>query len=177
MSRSFVWATRTGAALTVVALAVAVLTHAPIGSLLVVCCAAATLLPLFGAGLRATLPVAAREAGNRSWPWVLPMQERSRSRTAEVSDFVVKDVTGVEHVCVVTGRLVPAPPEQGTVVEAYGRRDRAGRVVLRQLVVVGTGRVLTPRRPAADRLTRVAAAATAAVWFAAAAALLILAAD
>jgi hypothetical protein len=176
MGRSFVWASRTGAMLTVAALAVAVLAHAPIGPLLAVCGGAAVVLPLFGAGLRTTLPAAAREGGTPWWPWVLPLQERARSRTADVSDLVLKDVTGAEHVCVVAGRLTPASPEPGTAVEAYGRRDRVGRVVVRQLVVTGTGQVLRPRLPASGRLTRVVAAATAVVWFAAAAALLVLAA-
>jgi len=64
----------------------------------------------------------------------------------------------------------------GTDVEAYGRRDRVGRVVVRQLVVAGTGRVLRPRLPLPARLARVLAAATAVAWFAAATALLVLAA-
>ncbi|MDQ7807300.1 hypothetical protein Q5425_26490 [Amycolatopsis sp. A133] len=174
MDRRYLWATRIGAAFTTAALTVAVLAHAPIGPLLAVCCAAAVVLPLLGAGLWATLPAAAREPGKPWWPWVLPLQERARSRTVDVADLVLKDVTGAEHTCVVTGRLVPAPPEPGTVVEAYGRRDRAGRPAVRQLVLTGTGRVLRPRVPAPARLTPVVAGATAAVWFAAAAALLVL---
>jgi len=154
---------------------VAVLTHAPIWPLLAVCGAAAAALPMLGASLRATLPVAARKGGNCGWPWVFPLQARARSRTTEVSDLVVKDVTGAEHVCAVTGKLAPSPPEPGTAVEVYGRRDRAGRVVVRQLVVADSGRVLRPRLPASDRLTRIVAVATAAVWFATAAALLVLA--
>jgi hypothetical protein len=176
MSRSFVWATRIGAALTAAALVVAVLAHAPIVLLLAVCGAAAAVLPLLGAGLRATLPADARERGNPGWPWVLPLRERARARSAEVFDLVIKEMTGAEHICVVAGRLAPAPPERGTDVEAYGRRDGAGRVVVRQLVIVGTGQVLRPRLPISDRLTRVVAAATAAVWFATATALLVLAA-
>ncbi|MEV6829489.1 hypothetical protein [Amycolatopsis sp. NPDC051102] len=175
IGRSLVVASRTGAALTAAALAVAVVAHAPIGPLLVVCGVAAVVLPLLGAALRSTLPATARRTGTPWWPWVLALQERARARTADVSDLVVKDVTGTEHGCVVTGRLTPAPPGPGTGVEVYGRRDRAGRVVVRQLVLAGTGQVLRPRLSAAGRLTRIAAAATAAAWFAAATALLALA--
>jgi hypothetical protein len=176
LSRTFVWASRIGAVLTAAALAVAALAHAPLGPSLAVCCIAAAVLPLLGAGLRTTLPAAARATGKPWWPWVLPLQERARSHTADSSDLALKDVTGAEHVCVVAGKLTPTTPEMGTVVEAYGRRDRTGRVVVRQLVITGTGQVLRPRLPVSGRLTRVVAAATAAVWMATAAALLVLAA-
>lgn len=175
VGRGLVVASRAGAALTAAALAVAVVAHVPIGPLLVVCGAAAAALPLPGAVLRSALPATAHQARSPWWPWVLALQERVQARTADVSDLVVKDVTGTEHGCVVPGRLTPAPPGPGTAVEVYGRRDRAGRVVVRQLVVAGTGRVLRPRLPASGRLTRIAAVATAAVWFAAATALLALA--
>ena len=176
MGRSFVWASRIGAVLTTAALTVAVLAHTPAGPLLVVCSAAAAVLPLLGVGLRTTLPTAVREAGRPWWPWVLPLQERARSLTVDVADLVLKDVTAAEHVCVVIGKLTPAAPEPGTAVEVYGRRDRAARIVVRQLVVVGTGQVLRPRLPVSGRLTRVVASAAASVWFAAATALLVLAA-
>lgn len=176
MSRNYVWASRIGAVFTAAALAVAVLAHAAIGPLLLVLGAAAVLLPLLGAGLRASLPAAARDVGNASWPWVLPLRDRARSRSVDVCELVLKDVTGAEHVCAVTGRLTPAPPEQGTAVDAYGRRDRAGRVAVRQLVVVGTGEVLRPRLAASGRFTLVVAAAAAVAWFATAIALLVLAA-
>ncbi len=176
LPRGFVWASRIGAVLTGAALAVAVLAHASLAPLLAICGAVAVVLPALGAGLRATLPAAARDAETPWWPWVLPLQERARARTADVADLVLKDVTGAEHVCVVTGKLTPAGPDAGTAVEVYGRRDRSGRVVVRQVVVAGTGRVLRPRLPLAGRLTRAAAAATAVVWFAAATGLLVLAA-
>ncbi len=176
LGQSLVWASRIGAALTAAALAVAVLAHASLGPLLVVCGAAAVVLALLGAGLRTTLPADARETGKPWWSWVLPLRERARSRTVDVSDLVLKDVTGTEHVCVVTGKLIPGAPATGTVVEAYGRRDRSGRVVVRQLVDTGTGRVLRPRLPASGRLTRILAVATAVVWTAAATAVFVLAA-
>lgn len=177
VDRSFVWASRIGAALTAAALVLAVLAHASLGPLLVACGAAAAVLPLVGAGLRSTLPRSAREPGTPWWLWVLPLQERVRSRTVDVADLVLKDVTGTEHVCVVAGNLGPGAPGTGTAVEAYGRRDRSGRVIVRQLVVADTGRILRPRRPASGRLTRVFAAAAAAAWFAAATTLLVLAAS
>jgi hypothetical protein len=93
-------------------------------------------------------------------------------RLVDVLPLLIKDIQGTDYRCEVRGRLVPVPPEEGSVVEVYGRTDKSGTVRVRQLVTVGTGATARARVPFACGLARTVAAAVVVVWVAVAAVLL-----
>jgi hypothetical protein len=86
--------------------------------------------------------------------------------------LLIKNIQGTDYRCEVRGRLVPVPPDEGSVVEVYGRMDKSGIVRVRQLVTVGTGATARARVPFACGLARTVANAVVVVWMAVAAVLL-----
>ncbi|WP_143168812.1 hypothetical protein [Amycolatopsis australiensis] len=174
MSRNFLWAARIAAVLTALTVVPAVAARAPAGELLLVLGGAAVSLLVPGILLRSSMSASVRRsAGGPGWPWTLPLRPAAGADTGPVSSIVVKDVEGAEHTCVARGTFVPRPPAAGAMVEVYGRRDRVGKIVVRQLVSAGTGDIVTPRSPIACRLQRAAECAAVAVWAATACALLV----
>ncbi len=85
----------------------------------------------------------------------------------DVHPFWVKDVTGTEHPCRASGAVPHGLLVEGTGVQVYGRVDKTGSVLVRQLIT-DDGRVCRPRLPLRQRIARGAGLVKAALWFGAA---------
>ncbi|RDI24491.1 hypothetical protein [Lentzea flaviverrucosa] len=90
-----------------------------------------------------------------------------RPGATEVHPFWVKDVTGAEHPCQVRGFTRRGLPAEGTGVQVYGRTDRSGTVLVRELIT-DDGQVCRPRLPLRQKIVRGVELLNVALWAAAA---------
>lgn len=81
----------------------------------------------------------------------------------DVHPFWVKDVTGGEHPCRARGVVPHGLPPEGTGVQVYGRVDKSGSALVRELIT-DDGRVCRPRLPLPQRIARGAGLLTVALW-------------
>ncbi|GGM89160.1 hypothetical protein GCM10011609_27490 [Lentzea pudingi] len=81
----------------------------------------------------------------------------------DVHPLWVTDVTGKEHACRVRGSTAQGLPLEGTGVEVYGRADKSGSVLVRELVTDG-GQAWHPRLPLPQRIVRGAEVLTVVLW-------------
>ncbi|WP_330277836.1 hypothetical protein OG205_20480 [Lentzea sp. NBC_00516] len=81
----------------------------------------------------------------------------------DVHPFWVTDATGAEHPCRVRGSMTHGLPLEGTGVEVYGRVDRTGSVLVRELVTDG-GQASRPRLPLPQRILRGAEVLNVVLW-------------
>ncbi|MFD4669979.1 hypothetical protein ACFWNN_09605 [Lentzea sp. NPDC058450] len=90
---------------------------------------------------------------------------RSAPRPGEVDvhHLWVKDADGAEHACRVRGSIKQGLPLEGTGVEVYGRAEKSGSVLVRELVADG-GETWRPRLPLPQRISRGAEVLTVALW-------------
>ncbi|MGI5499008.1 hypothetical protein [Lentzea sp. CA-135723] len=81
----------------------------------------------------------------------------------DVHHLWVRDANGAEHACRVRGSIKQGIPLEGTGVEVYGRVDRSGSVLVRELITDG-GETWRPRLPLSQRISRGAEVLTVALW-------------
>ncbi|NKE58151.1 hypothetical protein FXN61_15485 [Lentzea sp. PSKA42] len=86
-----------------------------------------------------------------------------RPGVIDVQPFWVKDVTGTEHPCRVSGSLPHGLPAEGTGVEVYGRADKSGSVLVRELIT-DDGQACRPRLPLPHRIARGAQVLNVVLW-------------
>lgn len=81
----------------------------------------------------------------------------------DVHPLWVKDATGAEHPCRVRGSMTHGLPLEGTGVEVYGRVDRSGSALVRELIT-DDGRAWRPRLPLPQRILRGAEVLNVVLW-------------